>query len=84
MNQEITQNYQAHISALVKAGVPMTDYTANCCGETLQTRSNPTTEDWDTVAHCPHCGETYIKITLAEQKGVLYHPIESGYAPEFF
>ncbi len=75
MKTNNTEAYQNHVKRLKANGVPVSMYEAACCGSILESQTNTTRRDWDTLSDCPYCGATYIKITLADSKGVLAHPI---------
>ena len=68
---KLSKAHQEHINNLKSKGVPVSAYEVACCGSVIETQTNTTLRDWDTLADCPVCGESYIKITLAESKGVL-------------
>ena len=64
---ELKNKVAEYNSRLKAKGVSFTEYTAPCCGATIETRQAPAGERWDTLSTCQHCGGLHMKITEGAQ-----------------
>lgn len=63
----LKQEYQAFIARVRQNGGWLLTFPCPRCGEKVETLAAPDGAVWDTLATCPHCEGTFIKIITATQ-----------------
>ena len=69
MNTELMTRHQDFIARCKAKGLKFTSYRCpkKRCGFVIETRVAPKGEVWDTLATCPKCGDTHMKVTTGNE-----------------
>jgi hypothetical protein len=58
----LRRQHDAYIAGVIAKGGHVLTFDTPCCDEPMTTTAPRTSETWDSLTTCPHCGEMFMKI----------------------